>query len=149
MEMPEADPSDDGNSDDEEEEESGEDDEFIDVLDILDGRGEPLDQDADKPEKPSSSKLASDNEEDDEDDDNDDEEVEEEDPFLPDEDEESPDALENLHSFVSSLPTASLKRKPDAEADAAEPPRKRRILKEKHEAGAENEYRPHSAGQSC
>ncbi|KAK0220989.1 Utp14-domain-containing protein [Armillaria nabsnona] len=138
------------------EDEEGEDDEFIDVLDILDGRGEP-DNSTDNEAQPSSSKKprlpnpahARENaEERDTDEEEEEEESDEEDPFTPsDEDEAAPEALENLQNFISTLDTSSKKRKPSAEdlpVDA--PPRKRRILKERTEAGEENEFRTHGAG---
>ncbi|PBK84660.1 Utp14-domain-containing protein [Armillaria gallica] len=136
--------------------EEGEDDEFIDVLDILDGRGEP-DNGTDNEAQPSSSKkptpptparASEDTEGRDTDEEEEEEESDEEDPFTPsDEDEAVPEALENLQNFISTLDTSSKKRKPSAEelpVDA--PPRKRRILKERTEAGEENEFRTHGAG---
>ncbi|KAG7442817.1 Utp14-domain-containing protein [Guyanagaster necrorhizus] len=139
-----------------EEDEEGEDDEFIDVLDMLDGRGE-TDNGTDTEAQLSSSKTAmpstpSRAHENVEGGGNDEEEKEdeedEEDPFTPsDEDEAAPEALENLQNFVSTLDTSLKKRKPSAEdlpVDA--PPRKRRILKERTEAGEENEFRTHGTG---
>ncbi|KAK0451758.1 Utp14-domain-containing protein [Armillaria borealis] len=140
---------------DADEDEEGEDDEFIDVLDILDGRGEP-DNGTDNEAQLSSSKKptpptparARENAEGRDTEEEEEEESDEEDPFTPsDEDEAAPEALENLQNFISTLDTSSKKRKPSAEdlpVDA--PPRKRRILKERTEAGEENEFRTHGAG---
>ncbi|KAK0223862.1 Utp14-domain-containing protein [Armillaria fumosa] len=137
------------------EDEEGEDDEFIDVLDILDGRGEP-DNGTDNEAQPSSSKKPTpltpsrtlENVEGRGTDEEEEEESDEEDPFTPsDVDEAGPEALENLQNFISTLDTSSKKRKPSADdlpIDA--PPRKRRILKEQTEAGEENEFRTHGAG---
>ncbi len=138
------------------EDEEGEDDEFIDVLDILDGRGEP-DNGTDNEAQPSSSKkptpptpaCAGENTEGrDTDEEEEEEESDEEDPFTPsDEDEAVPEALENLQNFISTLDTSSKKRKSSAEEPPVDaPPRKRRILKERTEAGEENEFRTHGAG---
>ncbi|KAK0205350.1 Utp14-domain-containing protein [Desarmillaria ectypa] len=137
--------------------EEGEDDEFIDVLDILDGRGEP-DNGTDEAQ-PSSSKKATpptpsrvreNVEGGDKDEEEEEEESGEEDLFSsPDEDEAAPEALENLQNFISTLDTSSKKRKTSADdlpVDA--PPRKRRILKERTEAGEENEFRTHGAGST-
>ncbi|KAK0194413.1 Utp14-domain-containing protein [Armillaria mellea] len=146
----------DGSDEDEDEDEGGEDDEFIDVLDILDGRGEP-DNGTDNEAQPSSSKKslpltparALENVEGrDTDEEEEEEEPDDEDPFTPsDEDEAAPDALENLQNFISTLETSSKKRKPSAEDLPVDvPPRKRRILKERTEAGEENEFRTHGAG---
>ncbi|KAK0498773.1 Utp14-domain-containing protein [Armillaria luteobubalina] len=101
------------------EEEEGEDDEFIDVLDILDGRGEPNNGTDNEAQLSSSKKLTP----------------------------PAPSPLENLQNFISTLDTSSKKRKTFAEdlpVDA--PPRKRRILKERTEAGEENEFRIHGTG---
>ncbi|KAJ3715559.1 Utp14-domain-containing protein [Lentinula guzmanii] len=151
-----------------EEEESGEDDEFINVLDILDGKGEPLhDEDND----PSSASLrvkippdhASDedmnseefgdqeDEEEDEDKEEGEDEAEEEDRTsisLSEAENEAAGALDDLHTFISSLDpssSSSKKRKTDEEP---EQPRKRRAVKERTEAGVESEFRTQSAGLS-
>ncbi|KAJ3767843.1 Utp14-domain-containing protein [Lentinula raphanica] len=151
-----------GNSESEEEEESGEDDEFIDVLDILDGKGEPLnDEDNDPPPPPTQLRNgpSSDEEMDDrenEDRGGDEEEAEEEDEdeddkisiSLSEAEDEAAGALDDLQTFVSSLnPSSSIshKRKPDEEPDQ---PRKRRFIKERTETGPESEFRTQSSGLS-
>ena len=132
-----------GSEDDsEEEEEEGEPDEFIDVLDVLDGRGEPYmsDDESSKPSKeaaPSQKTLvgedsdskdneevgsggeSEDDEEDDEDEDvggdgDEDVEVDEENAISASEDEDvDTDALDKLDAFVSSLETASKRKAGD------------------------------------
>ncbi|KAK0194416.1 hypothetical protein F5146DRAFT_1221863 [Armillaria mellea] len=127
------------------EDEEGEDEEFIDVLNILDGRGEP-DNGTDNEAQPSSSKKSQPStparalenvEGRDTDEEEEEEESDDEDPFTPsDEDEAAPDALENLQNFISTLDTSSKKRKPSTEDLSVDaPPRKRRILREQTEAG--------------
>lgn len=71
--------------------------------------------------------------------------------FVPSEDDEAPEALDQLQQFVSGLDVTSKKRKapedssaaPNAEARA----RRRRLTKERTEAGDENEFRAHSSGR--
>lgn len=160
-------------SDEEDEDEDMEEgDEFIDVLDILDGKGEP-DNDSDtevsKQPKPPASRDARMDEEDDEasdiqddeDEDEDDEDADSDadsdteiqDAFNPSDDEDAvPEALEGLQSFISKLDPTSQKRKaPDTDAAAPEPTeraRKRRIITERNEAGVENEFRARAFGLS-
>ncbi|KAJ3833190.1 Utp14-domain-containing protein [Lentinula raphanica] len=153
-----------GNSESEEEEESGEDDEFIDVLDILDGKGEPLnDEDNDPPPPPptqprngpSSDEEMDDGENEDRGSDEEEEEEEEEEDeddkisiSLSEAEDEAAGALDDLQTFVSSLnPSSSIsqKRKPDEEPDQ---PRKRRFIKERTETGPESEFRTQSSGLS-
>lgn len=134
-------------NDSDDEEEEGDPSEFIDILDILDGRGDPAD-DEDTTVKPSmdvdpaSDDDSEEDREEEEDEDNDEE-------FKgisidADDDGDVPeDALDSLNTFVNSL-SASSKRK--AEDPETEKPRKRRsILKERTEAGAENEFLASSA----
>ncbi len=101
-----------------------------------------------KPTAPTPTRASENTEGRDTDEEEEEEESDEEDPFTPsDEDDAAPEALENLQNFISTLDTSSKKRKPSAEdlpIDA--PPRKRRILKERTEAGEENEFRTHGAG---
>ncbi|KAF8510410.1 Utp14-domain-containing protein [Hysterangium stoloniferum] len=136
----------------EDEEEEGDSDEFLDVLDVLDGRGE-LD-------------LGDDSEEADGDGDEDEEGEEGEevtkprrnvgiqDPFAPSDDEPMSDeeALDNLDAFVSKLEYGT-KRKAEEATDKAEDealnvPRKRRMIQERTEAGAEGEFGVHAAAGS-
>ncbi|KAG7088812.1 hypothetical protein E1B28_012772 [Marasmius oreades] len=143
---------------DEEEEESGEDDEFIDVLDILDGRGEPLNDDDEattSPDRPRASKSSIDGNKDSGSQDEQDEDDEDQDDnisiSLSDAEEEATGALEELQDFVSSLdPSSSKKRRADDEpsstSESVSRPKKRRIIKEQTEAGEENEFRTKGAG---
>ncbi|KXN84966.1 hypothetical protein AN958_11811 [Leucoagaricus sp. SymC.cos] len=93
--------------DDDEEEEEGDPDEFIDLLDVLDG------------------KVSDDNEE--------------------------PEASEELQKFIWGLDTSAKKRKADEAASADDSTkdsrsRKRRLIAERTEAGAEDEFRAHASG---
>jgi U3 small nucleolar RNA-associated protein 14 len=153
----------------EEEEEEGDDDEFFDVLDVLDGRGDigtgSGDESAAKPksaqastsqvdaEPPTYEEMEQDEGEDSEEDseEEDDDEPQDQDmTFDPSDDEEAPEALDQLNDFVSSLDVTAKKRKAPEEdgastsADARA--RKRRFLKERTEAGDENEFRARSSG---
>lgn len=134
-------------------EESGEDDEFIDVLDILDGRGEPLNDDDDGKQpalqnsKPSASQGSDDdNDDDDEDDDNiDDDKIS---ITLSDAEDEAVGALDDLQTFISSLdPTSTKKRKAAEVNEPDQSAKKRRTLIERTEAGVESEFRTQSAGK--
>ncbi|GLB43759.1 putative utp14 protein [Lyophyllum shimeji] len=151
-----------GDSEEDEEEEDGDGEEFYDVLDVLDGRAE-LDNEDDGGDasKPASNKRDSGssltaarghNQEVSDDDDDDDEEDEENLAFSPsdaEDDAEPSAALDALQTFVSSLdPAASAKKRPASDADAAgeREPKKQRRLKERTEAGAENEFRAQTSG---
>ncbi|KIP03917.1 hypothetical protein PHLGIDRAFT_25886 [Phlebiopsis gigantea 11061_1 CR5-6] len=156
--------------DSEEEEEEGDPDEFIDVLDILDGRGQPESEDDSaqvaREGSPEGSRNGSDEyggndlgEVDEEIDavgegENDSDDEEEDDSlshgehpykFAPDDEEDAdPSALDHLENFITSLDTGS-KRKASEDADAAESAadkrkRRRRILKEQTQAGVESEF---------
>ncbi|KAJ3882859.1 Utp14-domain-containing protein [Lentinula edodes] len=147
-------------------EESGEDDEFINVLDILDGRGEPLnDEDNDAPPASFRGNLPSAQGGDEEMEDSADEADEEDEKEVDDQDEAEEDdrisislseaedeadgALDDLQTFISSLnPTSSGSRKRKADGEEPEHSRKRRIIKERTEAGVESEFRTQSAGLS-
>ena len=162
VEMDDRDEEDDDDS--EEEEEEGDDSEFIDLLDVLDGKGEiDIISDSENPSNrsPENSSLKIDDEDEEDaelsqqdtssDSDSTSEEGEEEEAldFDPsDDDEEMPDALDDLNDFISSLDFTSTKRK--ATEDPSEigdtRARKRRLVKERTEAGAENEFRARSSG---
>jgi len=125
--------------------EDGDSDEFLDVLDVLDGRGKPDLGDDDAQDQ-------SDEEEGEEEEEGDEEMG---DAFAPSDLEEQPDgdALDHLGTFVSQLEPGK-KRKADepsedAAANGAGPPtRKRRMLKERTEAGVEGEFGVHAASGS-
>jgi U3 small nucleolar RNA-associated protein 14 len=151
----------------EEDEEDLDSDTYIDILDVLDGKGEVYNEDSDDekgppPKKPpislrdpvaTSSHYDSGDEDleedqgaksggEDESDSQDDEE-------RLDADEEidtSPEALTALHSFISGLPSdappPSAKRKAPADTDTNAPRKKRALpaLKERTQAGAEGEF---------
>ncbi|KAH9837381.1 Utp14-domain-containing protein [Rhodofomes roseus] len=161
--------SDDDEDDDEqseEGEEEGDPDEFIDVLDVLDGRGEPhsedeaahLQGDLRKPVAATThegtEELAQDEDEemrDGDDEDGEDEEEGEE----GDEDEEistseeegeggDESALDNLERFVTNLDAGHKRKSPDAEdGEPTQRAKKRRLLPERTEAGEENEFAAH------
>ena len=127
-------------------EEEGEPEEFFDVLDIIDGRADPLSDDG-PPVTPSHQNEASHASSDEEETDDDEDQgvtPEPEDQLMPSDDEADVDALQNLGQFISNL-DSSTKRK-TSEADGAAvtednaPRKKRKLLKERNEAGAENEF---------
>ena len=139
------------NGSDSEVEEEGEPNEFFDVLDILDGRADPL-SDEEPPTAPSSEKqtfrVSSDEgeEEEDADDDGDDQDMDPEpgDQFIPSDDEADVDALQNLGQFISNLDSSAKRKTSEGEdvavAEGNAPRKKRKLVKECNEAGAENEF---------
>lgn len=162
-----------GNSDDEEEEE-GDDDEFIDILDVLDGKGE-VDIQSDVEDTTTTSakhwrtgdeddivndEEIQEGEEEDEDEDEDEEgedgEDEDEDDeqlaFSPSDSEDAaPEALDELQNFISTLDPSTKKRKAptdnEAPASSTQSRKLRRLtIKERTEAGAENEFRTQTSG---
>lgn len=152
-----------GSSSEEEEEEEGDSDEFIDVLDVLDGRGEPdLGEDEGKASVRKDSAGRTEHEAEDEEmeededegdeegqeygEDEDDENVVEEEgmDLSADEADESPEALDSLGKFISSLDTGTKRKAEGAELEA--PRRKRRVIQERTEAGAENEFAANVTG---
>ncbi|KAF9461892.1 Utp14 protein-domain-containing protein [Collybia nuda] len=168
IEVPKSNNVDDSDSEAEEEEEEGEDDEFIDLLDVLDGRGE-VDNGSDgenvtKPMKPKTTGRpdpdvnVDDEQQDDDDDDMVDDEPDSEsedggDKFRlspSDEDEDMPEALGDLEKFISTLDPSAKKRKAgdnEATQDLDRSRKQRRVtIKERTEAGTENEFRAQSSG---
>lgn len=130
-------------------EEEGEPDEFFDVLDILDGRADPLSDD--EPPAPSRENetlhASSDEVEADEDEDGDDQvmvtDPESEDQLASSDDEMDTHALQNLGQLISNLDSSSKRKASGGEGTAVaedNAPRKKRKLKERNEAGAENEF---------
>lgn len=146
----------------------GDGDEFIDLLDVLDGKGD-IDMGSDEENVPNSTKErlspsnldTSDNEdiqasnlgESGEDDSEGSEgenesDGEEKREITPDEDEPSPEGLDGLQNFISTLdPTTKKRKDPDdvlqgSHADTR--PRKKRLFQERTEAGAESEFRVQS-----
>lgn len=157
-------------SDSDEEEEEGDPTEFIDVLDVLDGRGEPEGGDdgrqgtENSPRHEASAETENatrvdqyedeemqepdDEEEEDDDEEEDEEEAEEpdEEQIFASEDEDVGDvsALENLERFVTNLDAGQKRKSPEPEAGGAAPKaKKRRLLPEQTEAGEENEFAAH------
>lgn len=148
-----------GEDDEEEEEEDGDPDEFIDLLDVLDGKGEiDMGSDDEKPTKSLKREVSKDVDEDEESEDEDEEESQDEeqdeddqDAFAASDDEEAPEASEEFQKFISNLDTTARKRKADDAETPDEPAkdsrsRKRRLITERTEAGAENEFRAHASG---
>ncbi|KAG6901574.1 hypothetical protein C0995_010342 [Termitomyces sp. Mi166 len=160
---------------DDEEEEEEDSDEFIDVLDVLDGRGEvdwgsdnetvtksserngaarsrPNDTDEDEDQPSGREEEETDDEMEEGDSEEDVSEEEEQRAFSPSDNEDiEPDALDDLQNFISTLDTTGKKRKvsdADDTSAGAERIRKQRrvILKERTEAGAENEFRVQTSG---
>ena len=159
-----------GSDEDDEMEEEGNDDEFIDVLDVLDGKGE-VDNGGDlgtvvKGRTNDSGTTEWDNEGGSGGEDHDEEEGEDEDDneeegdsdaddqlaVSPSESEDAPpEALDHLQNFISTLDPSSKKRKAPAGDDTLPDDegartRKRRMIKERTEAGVENEFRAQTAG---
>ncbi|TFK56541.1 Utp14-domain-containing protein [Heliocybe sulcata] len=138
----------------EEEEEDGEPDEFIDVLDVLDGRGDPdiaSDDEGSIEHEAQGSNIStrlrgSDESEAEHDEGQDNEEnegshSEAEASLLSEEDaaDQTPEALDKLQNFISTLSTSE-KRKQDSSREDGERPRKRRFVKERTTAGVEGEF---------
>ncbi|KAF9055750.1 Utp14 protein-domain-containing protein [Panaeolus papilionaceus] len=162
-----------------EEEEEGDDDEFIDLLDVLDGKGDidmgsddekekttlrasspkqsTRDSDEDSAPAHSDDEKSRDEDEGDseiEDDEGEEGDEDEDDEMLltPSDDELMPDALDQLQNFVSGLDVTSKKRKAaddpsSTTKDGEQRSTKRRLVKEKTEAGHEDEFRAHSAAK--
>ncbi|TFY83338.1 hypothetical protein EWM64_g669 [Hericium alpestre] len=137
-------PANDQNSSEEEEEEEGDPDEFIDALDILDGHGEANFGDDDEAEgREGAEKEQGGSAEDSESEDEQDEEgpaADEDISLSGDEQETDADALDGLGNFISTLETSKKRKAEDGPPveDAAR--RKRRIIHERTEGGAENEF---------
>jgi U3 small nucleolar RNA-associated protein 14 len=133
------------------EEIDGASDEFLDVLDVLDGRGKPDFGDDEEDEEDDERK----DEEEAEAEDGEDGDEEMGDAFVPSDTEQQIDgeALDHLGAFVSQLEPGK-KRRAEDESQAAPggggdpPPRKRRMLKERTEAGVEGEFGVHAASGS-
>lgn len=143
--------------DDDDEEEEGDPSKFIDVLDVLDGRGDPESEDEHQDAKKTSSlktdaaQMSEDEEEDEEmNSEEDSEEDEDEDDKMGSasepEDEEDDSALQDLEQFVSGLDAGQKRKAPDEDdgkdVDPKPAARKRRLLPERTELGAENEFAP-------
>lgn len=168
----------DNSGQEEDEEEEGEGEEFIDVLDVLDGRGEiDIESDAEDLPRPTmeeggkrSLETGNDGHREDVGEgnwpargENTDSDDSMEDPSANDKlaftfsdtEDAAPEALDELQSFISSLSPLSKKRKASDGADSSsnalvERSRKQRrlFLKERTEAGAENEFRAEQSGTS-
>ncbi|KAI0713127.1 Utp14 protein-domain-containing protein [Cerioporus squamosus] len=154
----------------EEEEEEGDPSEFIDVLDVLDGRGEAEDEDdmggvveqAGPGGKTGGERMGVRSEDEDADMDDEDEgsdseeddDEEEEGIVSASEDEEEAGgdvALQELETFVSGLDAGQKRKAPDEDetrdGDGTARARKRRILPERTQAGAENEFAAAGGGK--
>jgi U3 small nucleolar RNA-associated protein 14 len=148
--------------DETEEEEEGDPEEFIDVLDVLDGKGEVNNGSDVESGQRKDPHLSRDTEEHDEDVEiTSDEEGDEEEGSEPEEDQEivlsasdaedvAPEALEVLGNFISNLDPGKKRKAPadeDANAQAdAQRVRKRRMIKERTEGGIENEFSARASG---
>jgi U3 small nucleolar RNA-associated protein 14 len=132
-------------------EEEGEHNEFFDVLDILDGRADPINDDEPSVAPPPNNEILRDSSEEGEqeqevDSDGDDHYMDTEvaNPLTPSDDEVNVDALHNLDQFISNLDSSSKRKNAEDEgktvAENNVPRKKRRLLKERNEAGAENEF---------
>ncbi|KAH6911086.1 Utp14-domain-containing protein [Coprinopsis sp. MPI-PUGE-AT-0042] len=139
---------------------SGDDDEFIDLLGVLDGKGEidmPSDDEpttGDSP-KPTTARIDQNSDvemegEEEEDEEDDDEVSGDEDIRITasdDEDDLAKGNLDDLQSFVESLDIKSQKRKADDEGQPVQR-RKRRMIREVTETGAEDEFRVTTSGDA-
>jgi U3 small nucleolar RNA-associated protein 14 len=147
-----------GSTEDEEMEEDGDPEEFIDVLDILDGKGEvdngsdeevvskKADQRTREIEEPAGDSS-------DEEDDEEDAEVEDDEEIAlsaSDAEEVEPEALAELGNFISQLDPGKKRKAPtdeDTTSQAeAQRVRKRRVIKERTEGGVENEFSARPSG---
>lgn len=149
-----------GDQDDEEEdEEEGDPSEFIDVLDVLDGRGESDSEKGAGATQKQSAKTQLDARHAVEDGDDDDDDMGSDEGSVSDEEDEEEEgdeivsasedgedgetALQDLENFVSTLDAGQKRKASDEDQhDGTDDkrPRKRRLLPEMTEAGAENEY---------
>ena len=159
--QPESQSGDDSRLEEDSEEMEGDSDEFLDVLDVLDGRGEPDfgDETEGRNDKGKGSQSEAREEDGEGEDDEDEDEVEgvesdEEarDPFAPSDSEEQSDeeALDKLEALVSKLEPGKKRKAEDevgevAVSDGIVPARKRRMFKERTEAGVESEFGVHAA----
>jgi U3 small nucleolar RNA-associated protein 14 len=143
----------DSQAEEEEEEEEGDPNEFVDVLDIVDGRaelGDGSDNESPGLSHRESTRKDQDVESDNIDEDDDDSAEQPLDQGISSDDEvENPTALEDLDAFISNLEVTA-KRKIADEEEPLEPPdnsriKKRKVLKERTEAGVESEF---AAGKS-
>ena len=123
---------------DEDEDEEGDSGEFIDLLDVLDGKAT-----TDDDEKRPKSKFPEDEAE------NSDEEKNNQNAFAASDDEDLPEASDEFQKFIAGLDTTAKKRKADetdGESAKASRSRKKRLITERTEAGAEDEFRAHTSG---
>lgn len=136
-------------------------DEVIDLVDVLDGKGGfNVDSDEEGEEQQEASTSApklpareEESEAEDEEESEEEEDVSQEEQMdvdiAPSDDEEIPEALDQLQDFVSGLDVTAKKRKASDEDPTPEArTRKRRPIAEKTEAGEENEFRARSSGWS-
>ncbi|KAJ7063357.1 Utp14-domain-containing protein [Mycena amicta] len=139
-------------ADSDEEEQDLDSDTYIDILDVLDGKGQvwngedsASDNDTSKPvAKAIPLRSQSDSEEDEESDLDEDALTNDDDPMDSD---TSPEALTNLHQFISSLPSAT-KRKADDDPSASAPRKKRAFaIQERTQAGVEGEFTVGATGK--
>ena len=129
-------------------EEEGQPSDFLDVLDILDGRADPLSDDEPSvapPPKDNVLRDFSDEGQEMTDDESDhDMDIEGVDQFMPSGDEGDVEALDNLGQFISNLDPSNKRKTSEGEgagvAEGDVPRKKRRLFKERNEAGAENEF---------
>ncbi|TFY71054.1 hypothetical protein EVG20_g1958 [Dentipellis fragilis] len=132
----------------EEGEEEGDPDDFIDVLDVLDGRAEAYlgsDDDEDRPARKQDAEGGSSDEDEDEEDEPGAEAPNDDISMSGDEQEADPDALEGLGNFISSLETGKKRKAETADTDDASR-RKRRVITERTEAGQEHEFAAQVSG---
>lgn len=126
---------------DEDEDEEGDSGEFIDLLDVLDGKATTDDDEKlPKSKGPEDEAEVSDEEEREEDNQN---------AFAASDDEDLPEASDEFQKFIAGLDTTAKKRKADeTDGEFAKVilSRKKRLITERTEAGAEDEFRAHTSG---
>jgi U3 small nucleolar RNA-associated protein 14 len=125
---------------------------FVDILDILDGRTDGGTNDVDVvhpgPGNDDGEEAESQgNDHDEEEGEDEDEDETEEEPSWSADEEVDPDALEGLENFVSSLGT-SKKRPGDSDIANTSLPRKKRLVEEKTAVGEEGEFAALPSGSS-
>lgn len=141
-------------ADDEDEEmEDGDAENFFDVLEVFDGKADAED---DAPAKQATEKtrgptlnVSGEASESEDDRMSEDDHDEEENAVSASEDETSPEALAELEDFLSKLdPAEDKKRKSNDVSTTQSAPKKRRLIQERTEAGAEGEFGVSAGGES-
>jgi len=132
-------------ADEDEDEDEGDSGEFIDLLDVLDGKTRTDDDE----KRPKSKGSEDDSEDEAENSDEDEQEEDNQNAFAASDDEDLPEASDEFQKFIAGLDTTTRKRKADetdGKSAKASRSRKKRLITERTEAGAEDEFRAHTSG---